>query len=166
MSENVNNNQNTQANNQVSAAPKATTAQPVNGVNSPATNTTASTVRPISSTATVNSNAAINPNPQPNYNNVQYANPNVNYSKSQIPPAYKPLSPWAYFGYNLLFSVPLIGFIMMVVFSFDDSNLNRRNFARSFFCAMIIGLVIGLVFLLIVAIIAVVSGISLFLIGK
>lgn len=31
---------------------------------------------------------------------------------------YKPLSPWAYFGYNILFSIPVIGFILLIVFSF------------------------------------------------
>ena len=29
---------------------------------------------------------------------------------------YKPLSPWAYFGYNILFSIPVIGFILLIVF--------------------------------------------------
>lgn len=89
--------------------------------------------------------------------NTQSANlnttPNMNYSNPQkpnIPPAYKPLSPWAYVGYNLLFSIPLIGFIMMIVFSFDDSNLNRRNYSRSFFCAMLIGIIISIVLMVII----------------
>lgn len=47
---------------------------------------------------------------------------------------YKPLSPWAYFGYNILFSIPVIGFILLIVFSFSNDNINRRNYARSFFC--------------------------------
>ena len=40
---------------------------------------------------------------------------------------YRPLSPWAYFGYNLLFSIPILGFIMLIVFSFSNENINRRN---------------------------------------
>lgn len=55
---------------------------------------------------------------------------------------YKPLSPWAYFGYSLLFSIPLVGFILLIVFSFSDENINRRNYARSFWCALIIVAVI------------------------
>lgn len=48
---------------------------------------------------------------------------------------YRPLSPWAYFGYSLLFGLPIIGFVFLLVFSFNSRNINRRNFARSFFCA-------------------------------
>ena len=59
-----------------------------------------------------------------------------------IPSDYRPMSAWGYVGYNLLFSIPLVGFIMMIVFAFDDSYIARRNYARSFFCAMLIGLII------------------------
>ena len=46
---------------------------------------------------------------------------------------YKPLSPWAYYGYNILFSIPVIGFILLIVFSFSNDNINIRNNARSVF---------------------------------
>lgn len=58
-----------------------------------------------------------------------------------LPNEYRPLSAWAYFGYNLLFSIPLVGFILLIVFSFDSSNINRRNYARSFFCAFLISII-------------------------
>ncbi len=61
----------------------------------------------------------------------------------QIPKEYKPLSPWAYFGYNILFAIPLAGFICLIIFAFDNSNINRRNYARSFFCALLICVVLG-----------------------
>ena len=64
-----------------------------------------------------------------------------------IPNEYRVLSPWAYFGYNLLFSIPLIGLIMAIVFAFDSSNLNRRNYARSFFCGLLIAVIIFAVFM-------------------
>ena len=64
-----------------------------------------------------------------------------------IPNEYRVLSPWAYFGYNLLFSIPLIGFILAIVFAFDSSNLNRRNYARSFFCGLLIAVIILVAFL-------------------
>ena len=70
---------------------------------------------------------------------------------------YKPLSPWAYFGYNILFAIPLVGFIMLIVFAFDSSNINRRNYARSFFCAYLVAIII----LIVVLILALVLGISL-----
>lgn len=64
---------------------------------------------------------------------------------NNLPNEYRPLSAWAYFGYNLLFAIPLIGFIMLIVFAFDSSNINRRNYARSFFCAYLIALILIIV---------------------
>lgn len=74
-----------------------------------------------------------------------------------IPNEYRPLSAWAYFGYNILFAIPLVGFIMLIVFAFDSSNINRRNYARSFFCAYLVAIII----LIVVIILALVLGISL-----
>lgn len=56
----------------------------------------------------------------------------------QIPSEYKPLSPWAYFGYTLLFSIPVIGFIFLLIYTFNGQNINRRNFARSYWCALLL----------------------------
>lgn len=55
---------------------------------------------------------------------------------------YRPLSAWAYFGYEVLFAVPIVGFIFLIVYSFNDSNINRRNFARSFFCIYVVAVVL------------------------
>jgi len=57
---------------------------------------------------------------------------------SRLPRKYRPLSAWEYFGYNLLFSIPLIGFICLIVFAVSDSNIVRRSFARSYFCIIIL----------------------------
>lgn len=65
-----------------------------------------------------------------------------------IPYSYRPLSAWAYFGYGLLFSIPLVGFILLIVFSFSDENINRRNFARSYFCWLLIAIIVTVVLLL------------------
>ena len=46
-------------------------------------------------------------------------------NNTNIPNEYKPISAWGYFGYNILFSIPIIGFIFLIVFSFDSSNINR-----------------------------------------
>ena len=84
----------------------------------------------------------------------------VNTQPTQVPEQYRPLSPWAYFGYSLLFTLPLIGIIMLFVYAFDSSNLNRRNFARSYFISLIIALVISIVVGILVATGAVVLGSS------
>ena len=62
-----------------------------------------------------------------------------------IPAEYKPISAWNYFWYEILFSLPIIGLVFLIVYSFNDSNINRRNFARSFFCALAIGLILGVI---------------------
>lgn len=67
------------------------------------------------------------------------------YDAFNVPPEFKPLGAWAYFGLTILFSIPVIGLICLIVFSFSDANINRRNFARSYW----IGLLIVLILLLI-----------------
>ena len=68
-----------------------------------------------------------------------------------LPPKYRPLSAWAFWGYGLLFSVPIVGFIFLIIFSFKGNNVCRRSYARSYFCMLIIILVIF-------AVVAVVAG--------
>lgn len=55
-----------------------------------------------------------------------------------IPSEYRPLSSWVYFGYGILFNIPVIGFILLIIFSLDNSNINRRNYARSYWCIYIL----------------------------
>lgn len=60
------------------------------------------------------------------------------FTEADIPQQYRLMGPWAYFGYSLLFSIPFVGFILLIVFSCNSSNLNRRNYARSYWCSLII----------------------------
>ena len=77
---------------------------------------------------------------------------NMKENNVNIPEEYKPISMWGYLGYQLLFSIPLIGFILLVVFSLGGTkNINLRNFARSYFCYAIIVLVIVISLFLIFA---------------
>lgn len=69
---------------------------------------------------------------------------------NNIPNEYRVLSPWAYFGYSILFAIPLIGFICAIVFACDSSNLNRRNFARSYFCGLLIAVILIVLFAVLV----------------
>lgn len=63
-------------------------------------------------------------------------------SYERIPAEYQPISMWGYFGYQLLFSIPVIGWIFVVIFALTASNRNLRNFARSQFCLWIIWIVV------------------------
>lgn len=69
---------------------------------------------------------------------------------SRLPEKYRPLGAWAYFGLTILFSIPIVGFIFLIIFACSGSNINRRSFARSYFC----GLIIVLVLLVVVIIVA------------
>lgn len=71
-----------------------------------------------------------------------------------IPSEYKPISPFGYWGYNILFSIPIIGLIFLIIYTFDSSNINRRNYARSFF----VGILIVVIFIAVLTI----SGFSAF----
>ena len=62
--------------------------------------------------------------------------------KYQGPAQYKPLTAWQYFWLSVLFSVPVVGFVFLIVFSFSKGNINRRSFARSHWCAAIIALIV------------------------
>ena len=72
-------------------------------------------------------------------------------------PEQKLMGPWGYIGWQILFSIPLVGFILLIVFSFDNSNLNRRNFARSYWCALLLLLIL----VVLVVVLLVVTGVGL-----
>ena len=74
-----------------------------------------------------------------------------------IPEEYQPLSPWAYFGLQILYGIPVVGFIFLLIHTFSSANLNRRSFARSYWCALILVAVVAIV----VAVIAVTTGLLL-----
>ena len=71
-------------------------------------------------------------------------------TKEQLPEKFRPLSPWAYFGYSLLFTVPVVGFVFLCIYALGGTrNINLRNWCRSYFCIyvlMIIFVVMVLVF--------------------
>ncbi len=59
---------------------------------------------------------------------------------------YTPIGMWGYFFYNILFAIPLIGQIFLLIYALGGTKkINLRNYARSFFCMIIILAVIGLI---------------------
>ena len=69
---------------------------------------------------------------------------------ANLPNEYRPMSAWGYIGYNILFSIPLIGFIMMIVFAFDNAYIARRNYARSFLWIMLICTILSILFFVLI----------------
>ena len=59
-------------------------------------------------------------------------------SEHNIPEKYQPLRPAQYFWLTVLFAIPVIGFICLIIMSISNSNINRRNFARSYWVPLVI----------------------------
>ena len=62
----------------------------------------------------------------------------------QLPEKYRPMTAWAYWGLTILYSIPILGTICLIIHALSGSNVNRRSFARSYFCSAL--LVVILIF--------------------
>lgn len=70
----------------------------------------------------------------------------IEITEDMLPNKFRPLGAWAYFGWSLLFSIPIVGFILLIVFACGAvENVNLRNYARSFFCLIVIALILVLI---------------------
>lgn len=115
-------------------------------------------------------NYGYNPNPSMNMgynpnmgmgmavNQLPTYNTYIDSNGKRVPTEYKPIKAWGYFGYNILFAIPLIGFIFLLIYALGgNSNINLKNYARSFFCIYVLALII-LLFAFVFAAIMGVSG--------
>ena len=69
-----------------------------------------------------------------------------------LPDRYKPLNPWAYVGYALLYSIPIVGFIFLIVNSTGAArNLNKRNFARSYWAWLAVIATVAVIVMIVLA---------------
>ena len=66
--------------------------------------------------------------------------------KYDVPSELQPMSPWHYFGLNILYAIPILGLIFLICHAIGSHNINKRNYARSFFCILVVVLVIFAVF--------------------
>lgn len=71
-------------------------------------------------------------------------------SEEDLPNKLMPMGAWSYFGHSLLFSIPVIGTILLIIFACGGTkNINKRNYARSYFCNLAI---VGIIILIVVAV--------------
>ena len=75
----------------------------------------------------------------------------ANNKSNHVPEEYKPISMWGYFGYEILFAIPVIGWIFIIIFALTAPNVNLKNFARSQFCLLIIGIVLAILMTILVS---------------
>ena len=62
----------------------------------------------------------------------------------RLPPELRPLSPWTYFGLEILYTLPVIGWIFLICHAVGSANINKRNFARSFFCVYVVVILLAI----------------------
>ena len=89
------------------------------------------------------------PQPQPQPRPQTYENGYR--QKPEIPAQYRLMRPWSYFWLSVLYSVPVVGFIFLIVFTFNKGNLNRRNYTRSYWCGLLVLLIIAAIVTIILA---------------
>lgn len=65
-----------------------------------------------------------------------------------VPDELQPMSPWKYFLLDILYAIPLVGFIFLICHAIGSQNVNKKNHARSKFCVLVIVLVIFAISLL------------------
>ncbi len=84
------------------------------------------------------------------YNNGYQKGYSEGYSNNAgtVPPEYRPLSPFAFFGLTLLYTVPIVGLIFLIINSFRRDNYCKRNHARSYWIPYIIAIIAGIVILI------------------
>lgn len=80
-------------------------------------------------------------------------------------PTYKAVSTGAYFWLLLLFSIPVIGFISCIIFSFAPKNASLKHFARAILiwmliCLIVTGICVGILALLANTLLAYVSNMT------
>jgi len=76
------------------------------------------------------------------------------YYQQPVPPQRQektaPLKTWKFIGMFIITGIPLIGFIMILVWSFSNAfNRNTKSFARAILILWIIGLILSIAFVII-----------------
>ena len=90
---------------------------------------------------------------QPMYQQPVYQQPMYQQPAAEAPPPkgsrYAPVSAGGFFGYYILFALPIIGLVMSIVWAKDtEGSINRQNLAK----LMLVLKIIGIVFLVLMAI--------------
>ena len=60
----------------------------------------------------------------------------------RLPKKYRPMGAWGYFWHSILYSIPVIGWIILICNAVSDKNICRRSYARTYFLSFLIAIVI------------------------
>ena len=58
---------------------------------------------------------------------------------------YKPISAWGYAGLNVLYAIPVIGWLVFICHILSPNASSHRSYARSFLCMFLISLILGVI---------------------
>ena len=61
--------------------------------------------------------------------------------EKHLPKSYRPISGWGYFWRSVFYAIPVLGWLFVLINALGAKNRNGRNFARSYFCALLIALI-------------------------
>ena len=83
---------------------------------------------------------------------VVYATPTTSsqITEADLPEKFKPLGAWSYFWLSVLYSIPIVGFIFLIIHSASADNINRRNFARSHWIPFVISAIIIAIYIFLI----------------
>lgn len=70
---------------------------------------------------------------------------NTQRSFNVIPASHKPIRAWGYVGYSILFSIPVIGWLIWLFKALGAKNKNVKNYARSYFCWVVLTLIVAVI---------------------
>lgn len=83
-----------------------------------------------------------------NYNDKCKQAANVNYSFDYSEST--PISSWGYVGYSVLWSIPMLGWLIWFFSCFSKKNRNVRNYARSYVCTFLLAIIVMVVTVILV----------------
>ncbi len=84
---------------------------------------------------------------------------NVENNQANVSDEYRPIGAWGYVGYQILFAITLVGFIVALVFALGGvQNKNVKNYARAYFCWMLLAIIV----MGVAVVIGVVGGVAFF----
>ncbi len=67
----------------------------------------------------------------------------------------------SFFWFSLLYSLPFIGFICSIIFSFVSKNLNHKNYARSILVWYLVGIIAVLLVIVLLIALSLILGVTL-----
>lgn len=65
--------------------------------------------------------------------------------EKHLPKSYRPISGWGYFWRTVLYAIPVLGWLILLINAIGSKNRNGRNFARSYFCALLVAVIIAVI---------------------